>query len=118
VFNYGLHHNLFTILFFLLAGHAWADFAGQGEFMSQAKNPTNPLGQNGVWKWALFHHSMIHAGLVTFFTHSLLLGVFEGILHAIIDYLKCRNVLTFNQDQTLHVCLKVLWAILTAAGLA
>ena len=118
MFHYGDHHYFIAILFFLLVGHAFFDFPGQGPYLSAAKDPASTEGQNGVWRWALFHHSMLHAGSVAFFTHSLLLGAFEGISHAIIDYLKCRKVFSFHVDQWLHIGLKVLWAYCAAAGLA
>jgi hypothetical protein len=119
VFNYGMHHfNLLGILFFLLVGHFLADYPLQNDYLASAKNPTLPQGQGGVWKWALTGHSMIHAGFVAIFTHSILLGVFEAITHAIIDYLKCRKLLSYHQDQWLHVSLKVVWAACAATGFA
>jgi hypothetical protein len=110
MFHYGVHYYFLFILFFLIVGHALGDFPLQGQYLSEAKNPTSTLGANGVWRWALFFHSMIHGGIVAFFTHSLILGLLEAISHAIIDYSKCHKRLTFNQDQCLHVLLKVIWA--------
>lgn len=119
MFHYGIcHFYMLEILFFLLVGHALCDFPLQGPYLSVAKDPASPEGQNGVWKWALFSHSMIHAGSVAFFTHSLILGCLEGIAHAIIDYLKCRKHISFSQDQILHLSLKVVWAACAAYGVA
>lgn len=119
MFDYGFHHfNLIGVLFFLVAGHIFFDFAGQGEFMSQAKNSASPQGQDGVWKWALCYHAFLHAASVAVFTHSLVLGLFEWITHAIIDHLKCKNVINFHQDQCLHLSLKVVWAACAAYGLS
>jgi hypothetical protein len=118
MFQYGIHYNFLSMLFFLLGAHAYFDFAGQGEFMAQAKDQTTPQGANGVWKWALFHHSVIHGAAVAFFSHSMILGVLEVICHASIDYWKTRKALSFSQDQILHIGLKVVWAFLATAGFA
>jgi hypothetical protein len=110
MFHYGVHYYFLFILFFLLVGHSLADFPLQGDYMAKAKDPTGTLGQGGVWRWVLFSHAMIHGGSVAFFTHSIILGALEAISHAIIDYTKCHKRLTFNQDQWLHILLKVIWA--------
>jgi hypothetical protein len=116
MFHYGEHYYFLGILFYLVVGHCLCDFPLQNDYLAKAKDPENPLGANGVWKWALFSHSMIHAGSVAFFTHSMLLGVFEGITHALIDHLKCRKAISFGVDQSLHIGLKILWAYCVAMG--
>jgi hypothetical protein len=118
VFNYGSHYNLVTILFFLTVGHAACDFPLQGPYLSVAKDPNSPEGQKGIWRWALFYHSIIHAGAVVIFTHSILLGVFECVCHFSIDSMKNNKVIGFNTDQFLHVLCKVVWAALAAYGIA
>jgi len=46
------------ILFYLLAAHAFFDFAGQGDFMAKGKNHKQPIP--GVpWYQCLFAHSLI-----------------------------------------------------------
>jgi hypothetical protein len=116
MFHYGEPHYFIAILFFLIVGHAFFDFPGQGLYLSVLKDPNSPEGQNGRWRWGLFYHSIMHAGSVAFFTHSLILGVFEGITHSLIDYLKCRKAFSFHIDQWIHIGLKVLWAICVAKG--
>ena len=94
----------------LLIAHAVCDYPLQGDFLSKAKNPTAPI--NGVpWQWAMASHAAIHAGAVWVLTGSPWLALFEFVAHACIDYLKCSCVLTFSQDQWLHVACKVAWAV-------
>jgi hypothetical protein len=100
MFHYGEHYYFLGILFYLVVGHCLCDFPLQNDYLAKAKDPD----------------SMIHAGSVAFFTHSMLLGVFEGITHALIDHLKCRKAISFGVDQSLHIGLKILWAYCVAMG--
>lgn len=110
-----------TLLFLLLFWHALADFPLQGDWLAKYKAPrvatetySAILRANSYWPWALAAHSMIHAGGVAIITGSLALGLAEFFAHAAIDYLKCRNKLTFSQDQLAHIGCKivyVLWAL-------
>ena len=94
----------------LLIAHAVCDYPLQGDFLSKAKNPSAPI--SGVpWQWAMASHAAIHAGAVWALTGSAWLALFEFVAHASIDYLKCVGVLTFSQDQWLHVICKVVWAV-------
>jgi len=92
----------------LLVGHSICDYAWQGDFMATAKNFTTPVGAK-VWPWALWSHSMIHGGAVWLVTGSSLLGLCEAVSHGSIDYLKCANVITYDEDQALHVLFKAIW---------
>jgi hypothetical protein len=104
-----------SILFLLLVWHALADYPLQGDFLAKAKNPIAPLP--GVpWWQALLAHAFIHAGGTALVTGSLILGLYELVAHAVIDYAKCRDWVSFNMDQTLHVACKVVWTML-AVGL-
>lgn len=99
------------MLFWLLVGHALADYPLQGDFLAKAKNRLAPIA--GVpWWQALSAHALIHAGFVSAVTGSLWLGLAEFVAHSLIDDAKCRGRLTFNQDQGLHVLCKLAWAAL------
>lgn len=102
--------GFFGVLFFLLFGHALADFALQGDFLAQAKNRHTDVGKT-IWPWALFAHSMIHAGFVALVTGNIWVGFAELLIHAYVDYRKCGNKLSFKEDQQLHILCKVIWAL-------
>lgn len=100
-----------TLFFYLIFGHALADYPLQGDFLASAKNHTAPV--SGVaWEHALFFHALIHAGIVAMFTGSVAVAVAELIAHMVIDYQKCAGRLTFQQDQYLHIFCKFVWAYL------
>ena len=97
-------------LFWLLVGHALADYPLQGDFLSKAKNGWNPIP--GIdWRIAMAAHCAIHAGVVMLVTHNLTFALFEFVLHYWIDVLKCCGITNFRQDQLLHVFCKIGWAI-------
>ena len=100
----------FELFSLLLAGHFIADYPMQGDFLSRAKNHTNPIA--GVpWYQALMAHATIHGAFVGLITGSLFLGVIETILHAMIDYRKCAGRIGYNQDQAWHVSVKAAIAL-------
>lgn len=109
---------MLTLLFWMLVGHALADYPLQGDFLSQAKNPV--IGYSGFpWKQALVWHAMIHAGAVALVTGSVVLGVLELMAHTLIDYAKCKGYFGCGEgaihiDQGLHVACKVTWLIVLA----
>jgi hypothetical protein len=103
------HHSATTLLYLLIFGHFVADYPLQGPYLSEAKNPDSALGQNGVWKHALFAHAYIQSGFVLLFTGSLHCAVIELVAHAFIDYGKCKKYITYNTDQALHIACKVLY---------
>ena len=95
----------------MIALHMLADYPLQGDFLSKAKNRRAPIP--GVpWWQALGAHSIIHGLFVGLVTRRLSLGVAEALIHAWADDAKCRGRLTYNQDQTIHLACKVLWAVL------
>lgn len=118
---------MMILFFWLLVGHALADYPLQGSFLSTAKR------RNGIvtvpWQIALSAHALIHAGFVAALTGSPYLGLAEFVLHSLIDFAKCEGWLTprnqysdmaklrgertaFWIDQSLHVACKALWAVL------
>ena len=97
------------ILLKLIIGHFIFDYPLQGDFLSKAKNPFNPL-PNVPWIWAMTAHATMHAGVVWFVLGNfwwLILG--EFVMHFLIDYRKCAGKITFGQDQLLHMWCKVVW---------
>ena len=97
-------------LFWLLVGHALADYPLQGDFLARAKNAWAPVP--GIdWRIAMMAHCAIHAGVVMLVTHNLVYALLEFALHFGIDVLKCKGITTFRMDQLFHVLCKVAWAI-------
>ena len=103
----------------LLIGHAVADFALQGNFLSQAKNRNSSLESffpngppRGLWWNALLAHALIHAGAVWLITGFVILAVAELVLHFLIDYAKCEGWISFALDQTLHRTCKLVYVAL------
>lgn len=109
--------NALEIFGLLVVGHALADYPLQGDFLSKAKNRVNPIP--GVpWYQAMGSHCVIHAGFVWLITGSALIGVFELMMHWIIDDRKCADTLTYNEDQILHLLCKVVWTLLVVVGVS
>lgn len=98
------------MLFWLLVGHAVADYPLQGDFLSKAKNHRAPIP--GIdWWIALLNHAVIHGGAVALITGSLVLGLIETVVHCAIDWLKCDGRTSFRTDQALHVVCKIVWVV-------
>ncbi|MAE68354.1 MAG: DUF3307 domain-containing protein [Candidatus Peribacteraceae bacterium] len=97
------------IFFLLLFGHALGDFGLQNENMIKRKNRKN---NPESWYIYLAAHSVIHGGLVGFFTGSFILAILEVICHGVIDYGKMEGRFTFKVDQLLHVACKVVWILM------
>ena len=99
------------MFFYLLVGHALADYPLQGDFLSKAKNRANPIP--GVpWYQGLISHSFIHGGVVALVTGIWWLGLMEVVCHAFIDDAKCTNKIGFNADQALHIGCKAIWCVI------
>jgi hypothetical protein len=100
--------TLLLLMFFL---HALADYPLQGDFLSKAKNRANPIP--GVpWYQGLLAHSAIQGGFVGLATGSVLLALFEFVVHILIDDAKCMGRFSYNTDQALHLLCKVIWIVL------
>jgi len=105
-------------LFYLLAGHALADFSLQTDSMAKGKNRNRaiepsviPPGQKYVpcWQYWLTAHALIHGAVVALVTGIWWLGLIETIAHWLIDFAKCENKITVHQDQALHIACKFLY---------
>lgn len=96
----------FILLFCLVGGHFYFDWAGQGDFMAASKNPNKPIP--GVpWRWSMGGHAIIHGAFVAFVTGYAFLGVVEVFTHLFIDKAKCNGHISFTQDQTYHLLCKL-----------
>ena len=114
---------MFEILFYLLVGHALADFVLQTDMMAKHKNRNReidmsvvPPGQKYMpcWHYWLTSHALIHGGAVAVVTGIWWLGLLETGLHWLIDFAKCENLIGVNQDQALHIGCKLFYLILIA----
>jgi hypothetical protein len=103
------HLSFGAMLFWLLVGHVYFDYAGQGDFLALIKNHNTEPGKN-LWHWGLPSHALLHAGSVALFTGSIGLGLTEAVIHALVDRLKCNNKISYNLDQVVHLLCKVVWA--------
>ena len=107
-----------SIFFWLLVGHALADFSLQSDAMANGKNrhyrTTPPPGAKyqATWFYWLTSHSLIHGGAVALVTGVWWLGVAETIVHWFIDFAKCENWTGIHRDQGLHVICKLVWWML------
>ena len=107
--------EFWILLGLMVFGHALADYPLQGDFLSRAKNATNPIP--GVpWYQALGAHSAIPAGFVGVLTGSLYLAIAELLVHAWTDDQKCRGNISYNTDQAIHIGCKVMWAAIAVAS--
>ncbi len=106
-----------TILWWLIVGHALADFSLQTDVMAKGKNRHNrtapPPNQKffPCWPYWLTAHALIHGGAVALVTGQALLGVLETVFHWAIDFAKCEGWTDVNQDQALHALCKVAWVV-------
>jgi hypothetical protein len=109
---------MIDLLFKLIIGHAFADFAFQSDVMAKGKNKNNktipPIGQKyfPCWTYWLTAHALVNCGVIYLITNNAGLALIEFISHWIIDYNKCDNKLTVHQDQALHFMTLLIIAIL------
>ena len=99
------------LLILLYAGHAFADYPMEGDFLTQGR--TRVSQEIRIW-WVhvLTSHSAIHGVLVMLSTGSWILGLLEFMAHWIIDFLKYNGRIGINTDQNLHIGCKIIWWLL------
>ena len=97
-----------VILALLVFGHALADYPLQGDFLARGKNRKNPIPGIPFYQ-PLIAHATIHGGFVGIITGSVLLGVLETVVHAVIDDMKCTGKIDYDVDQALHIMCKIVW---------
>lgn len=108
--------NFLLMAIALIGAHCFFDYAGQGDFMSNAKNRLKPI-PTVPWQTILASHAAIHGAAVALITGIWWLFLAEAIIHFITDDAKCQNKITFNQDQAIHLVCKAVW-LLIAWGLS
>ena len=97
----------------LLIAHAFTDYVWQSEQMGYRKDPTAfppETSKYGPWWWHLSAHSLINAGGVLVATGHLSCSLGEFIVHWLTDYAKCRQWVSTNVDQGVHLFSKGVWA--------
>lgn len=108
------------LLFLLLIGHAFADFALQTGAIAWGKRRSNisrHLYKGKVmckWPYYLTAHALIHAGCVYYITCSLLFAFIELVSHWLIDFCSCEQKINVHEDQFFHVALKIVYAVALA----
>jgi len=100
------------IFFWLLCGHALADYSLQSDTMAVGKNRHLEGGRYRTvpWYYWMAAHSLIHGGIVGLLSGWIVLGVIETLLHYIIDCARCEKLINVHTDQFLHVFCKALYA--------
>ena len=108
--------DVITMLWWMLVGHAVADFWAQSDALAQMKNRNRPNtrvppGQKSqaVWPYALTAHALMHGAAVAGITGNVALGACETAAHWLIDFGKCENWYGIHADQALHGVCKVAW---------
>ena len=101
-----------ALFFQMLVGHAMGDFVFQRQVMALSKNRHAEIFKTAgprfpPWYYWMLAHVLVHGGIVYLVTGSLVLGVVETVLHAIIDYAKCERWIGIHVDQGLHILCKV-----------
>ena len=102
-----------SLSFLLIAGHAVADYVLQTDRMERYKHPQQPRrAYLGPWWWWLLAHSLVNGIMVSLLTQNWWLGLLETKLHFWVDYAKMRHWVSTNEDQSIHVLSKLVWASL------
>lgn len=106
-----IHQSPIMVLILLLGAHAFFDFAGQGEFMSRAKNKTVVM-RDIPWWYVMSQHCVIHGSAVAVITGVWWLFFAEFSIHFLTDHVKCKNGISFITDQCIHIVCKLIWWII------
>lgn len=103
-------HGAFHLLWWLIVGHAFADFVLQSGAMALGKS-RHHQGAPGEppWFYWLTAHALTQGAVVGVVTGSTGLAVAESAAHWVIDMGKCEHLYGFNTDQLLHVICKLVW---------
>ena len=104
------------MLYVLIGAHFIADYPLQGDFLSKLKNRYQVLSQDMSPLIGLVGHAWIHATFVFAITGDFRLACAELLLHTVIDDLKCSKLISFNQDQFLHIFCKTIYVAILAIG--
>jgi hypothetical protein len=101
----------FSSLFLLMVGHAVVDFALQSDTLAREKSrhSESELQKHVPWYYWLTAHALMHGGVVSLITGSVILGMLETISHWLIDFMKCEGYIDIHQDQFAHFLCKIAW---------
>lgn len=95
-------------LIILVAGHLICDYPLQGDAIALGKNRNVDPARFGVnWYYWMASHAATHAMAVWIITGNFAAGLFEFIMHFIIDFGKCEKKYGLHVDQALHVICKI-----------
>jgi hypothetical protein len=75
-----------AVFFWLMVGHAIADYLLQSLAVNHDKNPNKAPA---MWVYAMSAHCLANAGAVALATGSVPLGVAEFVVHFVIDLARC-----------------------------
>jgi hypothetical protein len=103
-------HGVLHLVWWLIVGHALADFVLQSTSMAIGKS-RHHHGAPGEppWYYWLTSHALMHGGVVGLIAGSAVLGVAEFVAHWLIDFGKCERLYGFNTDQAFHLICKLVW---------
>ena len=101
----------FIMFLKLIMAHALADFslqtAAMGTFKNRYYHFTEDMKHVPTWQYWMTAHALINVLLVWVVTGVCWLGLVETILHWLIDYIKCENLISAHKDQLLHLFTKI-----------
>lgn len=110
-----------ALFFQFLVGHALGDYVFQRDIMAtskcrKAKIYTTAGPGFPAWYYWLGSHALVHGGAVFLISGSVLLGLIETVLHAVIDFSKCEHWISIHTDQVLHILCKVIYVFVIYQG--
>lgn len=105
------------MLWWLLVGHAVADFWAQSDALATLKNRHRNASPFLPWYYALTAHALMHGAAVAFITGSVPLGIAETVAHWLIDAGKNEQWYGIHVDQAAHIGCKVLWLVILQGGI-
>lgn len=97
------------LLFLLVCGHFYADYAWQSDFIAVGKSPAKGILNGVPWYWIMLAHCFIHGAIVAILTNYVFLGLAEVLCHFGIDMAKCNKLISADMDQILHLWCKLMW---------
>ena len=107
------------MLFYLLAGHALADYPLQNDSIALCKcrKCTHPAQATVPWYYWLTAHAMVHGAIVGIILRwygvpeqlAMTVALIEVVVHWFIDLGKCEKLYNIHVDQGLHMICKVIW---------
>jgi len=110
-------HGFMHLLWWLIVGHALADFVLQSGAMAVGKSPHH-VGAPGEppWYYWLTSHALIHGRRGRH--RDRIGGTWRGRVrpHWLIDIGKCEHYYGFNTDQSFHLVCKLIWIMIVLKG--